>query len=227
MVDSSVGGKTGINLPQGKNLVGAFHQPVLVLADPDTLRTLPRREYVSGLAEVVKYGVIRDAGFFAQLEKQRAPLAASDPGALEPVIARCCEIKADVVRLDEREGGLRAILNFGHTLGHALEQATGYGRYLHGEAVAMGMAFAARLSAAVKGFPPADCARVTDLLGALGLPVRVPGLNWADVRRAMQVDKKTVSRGLRFVLVETLGRAVPGCEAPESALRDAWESCAA
>ncbi len=227
MVDSSVGGKTGINLPQGKNLVGAFHQPVLVLTDADTLKTLPRREYISGLAEVVKYGVIRDAAFFAELEKHSAALTASDPGVLESVIARCCEIKADVVHLDEREGGLRAILNFGHTLGHAIEQATGYGLFLHGEAVAMGMAFACRLSVAVKEFPQADCARVVDLLAKLGLPVGMPAVNWVDVRRAMRVDKKAVGRGLRFVLAGKLGQSVPGCEVPDDALRDTWDSCVA
>lgn len=222
MVDSSVGGKTGINRPQGKNLVGAFHQPALVLTDLAALRTLPSREYVSGLAEVVKYGVISDAVFFQSLEKDRAALKAADPACLERVIARCCEIKADVVSRDEREGGLRAILNFGHTVGHAIEQVTGYGTYLHGEAVAMGMAFAARVSVRGAGLPGADAERLVRLLEDLGLPVRVPACGWSGIRQAMGVDKKTANGVPRFVLAESLGRATPGHEAGEGLLKEVW-----
>ncbi|MBU1909896.1 MAG: 3-dehydroquinate synthase [Verrucomicrobia bacterium] len=222
MVDSSVGGKTGINLPRGKNLVGAFHQPVLVLADVAALRTLPAREYTAGLAEVVKYGIIRDAGFFEKLEQNADGLRAGEPALLESVIAHGCRIKAEVVRLDERERSLRAILNFGHTLGHAVEQVTGYGRYLHGEAISLGMAFAARLSARLTGFPPAEADRMIALLRALGLPVERPDLDWSAVRQAMGVDKKTRDRALRFVLAERIGAVRVGCEVPEELLREVW-----
>ncbi len=223
MVDSSVGGKTGINLLQGKNLVGAFHQPSVVLADIQTLASLPKREYVSGIAEVVKYGVIRDAAFFADLEDHVQQLLAGDAAVLERVVARCCEIKAEVVRLDEREGGLRAILNFGHTVGHAIEQVTEYSRYLHGEAVSIGMVFAARLSAQVRGFGAPDGARLMALLKAFGLPVNAPECSWTDLRLAMAVDKKGVEGVPRFVLVEKIGAVVTGCEVAEDVLHDVWE----
>lgn len=223
MVDSSVGGKTGINLPRGKNLVGAFHQPVLVVADLATLRSLPPREYTAGLAEVLKYGVIRDAAFFDELEKNVPGLRAGDPALMETVIAHCCRIKAEVVRLDERERSLRAILNFGHTLGHAIEQVTGYGTYLHGEAVSLGMAYAAQLSCRVTGFPPAEADRVISLLRALGLPVERPDLDWPAVRRAMTLDKKTQDRVLKFVLAGRIGAVRPGVEAPDEVLREVWD----
>ena len=222
MVDSSVGGKTGINLPQGKNLVGAFHQPTLVVADTATLKTLPSREYVSGLAEVVKYGVIRDAGFFALLEEHKDFLRTAGCERLEAVIARCCELKAEVVSLDEREAGLRAILNFGHTLGHALETVMGYGHFLHGEAVAMGMAFAARVSVRQSGLPEQECARILALLEGLGLPVSAPECEWRAVRAAMAVDKKSRSRLPRFVLAERIGTVRHGCEVPEQVLEEVW-----
>lgn len=225
MVDSSVGGKTGINLPQGKNLVGAFHQPRLVLADTVTLKTLPAREYASGLAEVVKYGVIRDAALFAALESDADRLRAADPALLKGVIAQCCRIKADVVGADERESGLRAILNFGHTLAHAIEHAAGYGRFLHGEAVSIGMVYAARLSVELKGFAARDCARLEALLEKLGLPVRAPACEWQDIRGAMALDKKVAGRTPRFVLAEAIGRVAFGCEVPEELLRDTWEKC--
>ena len=152
-VDSSVGGKTGVNLKAGKNLVGAFYQPRLVLCDLDTLRTLPRREYVSGLAEVIKYGIIYDAILFAQLERNLPKLLERDPATLMAVVARCCEIKAEVVGQDETESGLRAILNFGHTIGHAVENSSGYGKFLHGEAISIGQIAAARLSQKILGLP--------------------------------------------------------------------------
>lgn len=222
MVDSSVGGKTGIDLPRGKNLVGCFHQPSLVLTDVATLRTLPDREYVSGLAEVVKYGVIRDRSFFEELERNRERLKEKDSAFLESVIAHCCRIKAEIVRLDERERTLRAILNFGHTLGHALEQVTGYGHYLHGEAVALGMMFAARLSVRLAGLPPGEAERLIRLLRDLGLPGDWPEVEWDRVRRAMEVDKKCRAGELRFVLAEQLGQVRAGCDVPEVLLEEVW-----
>ncbi|MEI6167825.1 MAG: 3-dehydroquinate synthase [bacterium] len=228
LVDSSVGGKTGVNLAQGKNLVGAFYQPIEVDADLDLLKTLPQREYVSGLAEVVKYGVIWDASFFHLLEKNTNELLRRDPGLLESVIARCCEIKAEVVAMDEREIGPRAILNFGHTLGHALEKAGGYGRWLHGEAVAMGMHYAAHLSVRVEGFAHTDAARVSTLLQSLGLPIHPEGdasPAWGTLRDAMLSDKKTLKKRPRFVLSRKLGAAVVGCEVDESVLEEVWNVC--
>ena len=224
MVDSSVGGKTGINLTRGKNLVGAFHQPALVLADTATLRTLPPREYRAGLAEVVKYGVIQDEALFCDLERNVSGLKAADPALLEDLIARCCRIKAEIVRLDERERSLRAILNFGHTLGHALEQVTGYGTYVHGEAVSLGMVYAARLSVRLKGLPGADADRLVHLLRGLGLPVDRPEAEWPALRRAMGVDKKNLAGVLRFVLADRIGRVSAGCDVPEDVLRDTWET---
>lgn len=228
MVDSSVGGKTGINLPQGKNLVGAFYQPVEVDADLDLLQTLPQREYVSGLAEVVKYGVIWDAALFALLEQHAAELLTRQPDLLERVIARCCEIKAEVVAIDERENGPRAILNFGHTLGHALENVDGYGQWLHGEAVAIGMRYAARLSVLAKGFAAADADRLDALLRALGLPLAPPAAKrpaWPDLRQAMLADKKTLRKRPRFVLAEKLGAVAIGCEVEDGMLMEAWNVC--
>lgn len=222
MVDSSVGGKTGINLPEGKNLVGAFYQPALVLADTATLKTLPRREYLSGLAEVIKYGVISDPSLFSALERRWKDLIEGQSAFLESVITRCCEIKADVVRLDEREKGLRAILNFGHTMGHAIEQATGYGKYLHGEAIAIGMVLAAQLSIGLKGFKRGDCARLENLLRQIGLPVQRPACEWSAVRKSMGMDKKSAGRTPRFVLARKIGAVAVGCEVPEALLKEVW-----
>lgn len=209
MVDSSVGGKTGINLSAGKNLAGAFHQPMAVFADTDVLSTLPAREFAAGMAEVVKYGVALDAEFFGWLEENAAAIQARDPAALERMIARCCRIKADVVSKDEREGGLRAVLNFGHTLGHAIEQATGFSRVLHGEAVALGMPFALARSVAAKGFPAEDARRAEKLLEAFGLDaarLKPRGLDWRELRAAMEKDKKSAGGAVRFVLCDRLGR---------------------
>jgi len=228
MVDSSVGGKTGINLEQGKNLVGAFYQPIEVDADLDLLKTLPRREYVSGLAEVVKYGVIWDASFLHLLEKHVPELLNRDPALLEKVVARCCQIKAEVVAMDEREIGPRAILNFGHTLGHAVEKVGGYGRWLHGEAVSIGMHYAARLSTRVKGFPAADADAVVGLLRMLGLPLRPEAgdmMEWPALREAMMSDKKTLKKRPRFVLATKLGAVVTGCEVDEQVLAETWHVC--
>ncbi len=222
MVDSAVGGKTGVNLPQGKNLVGAFHQPALVAADTDVLQTLPKRELAAGMAEVIKHGIIRDAGLFAFCERSMDALLSGDSAALTHVIARSCEIKAAVVGADERESGERAILNFGHTLGHAIEQATGYGAYLHGEAVGIGLVFAARLSARVFGLPPADAGRIRAVVARAGLPVSAPDLAWAEVRRAMAVDKKGAAGTPKFVLARRIGEVEYGVAVPEAVLEEVW-----
>jgi 3-dehydroquinate synthase len=221
MVDSSVGGKTAVNLPQGKNLVGLFAQPVGVAMDISTLRTLPDREYRSGLAEVVKYGVIADAALFGRLERDAGRLMKRDPDVIEEVVARCCAIKADVVSRDERESGPRAILNFGHTLGHAVERVTDYGMFLHGEAVAIGMAFSSRLSVGVTGLAGEDAERIVKLLGAFGLPVRPPaGLDWKALRAGMGTDKKTLGGTPRFVLADRIGKAVYGRTVDEGRLEE-------
>lgn len=222
MVDSSVGGKTAVNLPQGKNLVGVFAQPVGVSIDLSTLDTLPDREYRSGLAEVVKYGVISDAALFARLERDAKLLLRRDPSVLGEVVARSCAIKAEVVGMDEKETGPRALLNFGHTLGHAVEHATSYGSLLHGEAVSIGMSFAAHLSACASGLPRADAVRIVRLLESFGLPVRVPpGLAWKTLRAAMATDKKTLAGIPRFVLAEKLGSAVYGRNVDDASLEKA------
>ena len=231
MVDSSVGGKTGINIPAGKNLVGAFHQPELVLMDLDTLKTLPPRELAAGMAEVVKYGIIRDAAFFQTLEKtaemfpmleKKSPAATQLLPNIGKIVARCCEIKAEVVRQDEREGGLRGILNFGHTLAHAIENVAGYGQYLHGEAVSIGMVYAAHLSEKKMGLPDTDVKRIEALLQKLKLPVSAPKLGWKQLRAAMAVDKKTVGGLPKFVLADRIGHVEFGCEVPEALLEEAW-----
>jgi len=200
-VDSSVGGKTGVNHPGGKNLIGAFHQPQLVLIDTDTLTTLPPRELAAGLAEVIKYGAICDAEFFAWLEANMAGLLAMDADLLGYAIRRACELKAEVVAEDERESGRRAILNFGHTFAHAIEHCQGYGEWLHGEAVAAGMIMAARLS----GLSGEDVQRLSDLLTAAGLPVEPPAIAMEDWLGAMGMDKKVQGKQLRFVLLDAIG----------------------
>jgi len=212
-VDSSVGGKTGVNLKAGKNLVGAFYQPRLVLCDLDTLKTLPGREYVSGLAEVIKYGIIYDAALFSQLERNLPRLLARDDKALCDVVARCCEIKAEVVGQDETESGLRAILNFGHTIGHAIENSSGYGKYLHGEAIAIGQVAAARLSGKVLGLTAGEAVRIEKLFTQAGLPVKIK-LSVAQRKKlftAMQLDKKVIGGEIKFVLAEKIGRVKFGC----------------
>jgi 3-dehydroquinate synthase len=211
-VDSSVGGKTGVNLKAGKNLAGAFYQPQLVLCDLDTLKALPRREFVSGLAEVIKYGVIYDVVLFAQLERNLPKLLQRDMGTLKAVIARCCEIKADVVGQDETESGLRAILNFGHTIGHAIENSSGYGKYLHGEAIAIGQAAAAHLSHKILGLPTHDVERIGKLFEQAGLPVKIK-LDAARRKKlfaAMKLDKKVSGGEVKFVLAEKIGKVAWG-----------------
>jgi 3-dehydroquinate synthase len=206
-VDSSVGGKTGVNHPLGKNLIGAFHQPVLVLSDSATLRTLPRRELVAGLVEVIKYGVILDAALFARIEEDLDALLALDERVLGAVIRRCCELKAEVVGADEREADYRAILNFGHTLGHGIESETQYSRYLHGEAVSIGMSFAAHFSASRGYCPPAVADRVVRLLRRLGAPTEVPtDLQARSLQAALAGDKKAAGGQVKFVFMEGLGR---------------------
>ncbi|MDZ4814916.1 MAG: 3-dehydroquinate synthase [Verrucomicrobiota bacterium] len=205
-VDSSVGGKTGVNLPEGKNLVGCFYQPRLVLIDPTTLNTLPDREFRSGLAEVVKYGVIQDEAFFSFITENSSNLLCKEPAALNAVIARCCQLKADVVVKDEREElGLREILNFGHTIGHAIENAAGYGEFLHGEAISIGMVYEAVLSESKLNFPHPDTRKLIDLLKAFALPVSFPLLNQEKFIDAMYRDKKVKDGKIRFVLAEKLG----------------------
>ena len=215
MVDSSVGGKTGVNLAVGKNLVGAFHQPDAVVIDTDVLDTLPRREYRAGLAEVVKYGAIGDHAFFSWLEAHADALEAREPEVLAAAIATSCRCKAAVVARDEREQGERVLLNFGHTFGHALEVETGYGTLLHGEAVAIGMLLAARLSSALGRAPAADAERLRALLRRFGLPDALPaGLDPARLLEHMQLDKKNLGGQLRLVLWRGIGaaEAVPGVE---------------
>ncbi len=219
-VDSSVGGKVGVNLRAGKNLVGAFHQPRLVLADLSVLDTLAPREYRAGLAEVVKYGIIQDAAFFRRLERDLPMLRSRDPRTLAGVVARCCEIKAAVVGADETESGLRAILNFGHTIGHGLEAISRYGRYLHGEAIAIGQVAAAELSVAQAGFPAADAERIRRWMVGAGLPVsvRLRGPQWAALLAAMRLDKKVSGGEIRFVLARALGEVVWGQQVAEAAI---------
>ncbi|MCU0757399.1 MAG: 3-dehydroquinate synthase [Xanthomonadales bacterium] len=208
MVDSSVGGKTAVNLPQGKNLVGAFWQPRAVLADLDTLATLPEREYRAGLAEVVKYGAIGDVEFFEWLETHATALLARVPAVVAEAVERSCRHKAGVVLRDEREEGERALLNFGHTFGHALEAHGAYTRYLHGEAVAIGMVMAARVSAALGLAPAVDAERLARLLGGFGLPLTRPAdLSHAALIDWMLLDKKNRAGELRLVLWHGLGRA--------------------
>ncbi len=204
-VDSSVGGKTGINHPLGKNMIGAFYQPRAVIADTSTLETLPERELSAGLAEVIKYGAVIDLPFFEWIEANIEKLMARDKGALAYAIARSCEIKADVVRQDEREGGLRAILNFGHTFGHAIEAGMGYGAWLHGEAVGCGMVMAADLSHRMGLIDAATVERVRKLIAAAGLPVKAPDLGVAKWLEAMEVDKKNEGGAIKFILMNPLG----------------------
>ncbi len=217
-VDSSVGGKTAINHPLGKNMVGAFHQPKLVLADLDTLKTLPERELRAGLSEVIKHGLIRDAAFFGWLEANLDRLLARDPDALGHAVMRSVAIKAEVVGKDERERGLRQLLNFGHTFGHAIETGLGYGAWLHGEAVAAGMAMAADLSRELGFLSEADTGRIGSLLERAGLPVAVMGIDPKRMRQLMSVDKKAREGRIHFVLLERVGAATLRADVPAAAI---------
>jgi shikimate kinase/3-dehydroquinate synthase len=223
-VDSSVGGKTGINHPLGKNMIGAFYQPRAVLADTATLGTLPARELSAGLAEVIKHGAIIDAEFFDWIENNMAQLVGRDPQALSHAIKRSCEIKADVVRQDEREGGLRAILNFGHTFGHAIEAGLGYGQWLHGEAVGCGMVMAADLSHRLGAIDAATVERMRAVVASAGLPTRAPDLGTERWLELMEVDKKNEGGAIKFILLKQLG--VPHItSAPHDALLATLAAC--
>ena len=208
LVDSSVGGKTAVNHPQGKNMIGAFYQPRMVIADLDTLDSLPAREYLAGIAEVIKYGVIRDAEFFRWLEANVDRLLRRDPDVLNHAVLTSCAIKAAIVASDEREDGVRAILNFGHTFGHAIETLTRY-EYLHGESIAIGMVMAADLSTRIGMLSRADGRRIKALVAAFGLPVVPPGnITPAAMRTSMGMDKKVIDGRLRLVLTRSLGHAL-------------------
>lgn len=213
-VDSSVGGKTAINHPLGKNMIGAFHQPQLVLTDTDTLNTLPDRELRAGLAEVIKYGLIRDLPFLEWLETNLESLLSREPATLAEAICRSCRNKAEVVVADEREAGERALLNLGHTFGHAIETGVGYGEWLHGEAIAVGSMMAAELSLLMGWIDRHDLLRVEQLFQRAGLPVRGPALNVERYLELMQHDKKVLDGKLRLVLLQKLGQAVLSDAAP-------------
>jgi 3-dehydroquinate synthase len=218
-VDSSVGGKTGVNHPLGKNMIGAFYQPRAVIIDTDTLNTLSDRELSSGLAEVIKYGLIRDPEFFAWLEAHLDKLLARDPEALAYAIHRSCWNKSEVVAADERESGVRATLNLGHTFGHAIETGVGYGNWLHGEAIAAGMVMASDLSRRLKWLTVADVTRIENLIRRARLPVRAPGtLSAARFLELMAVDKKVLDGRLRLVLLKRLGEAVVTDDYPRAEL---------
>lgn len=205
-VDSSVGGKTGVDLKTGKNLVGAFYQPKAVFIHTDFLKTLPRREFLCGLAEVIKYGVIRDEKFFARLEKNAPKILAQKDGEISYFIRRSLEIKAEVVAKDEKEADLRAILNYGHTLGHAIETLTGFSRIRHGEAVAMGMAFAAQLSCKLERCAKDVPERIIEILKAYGLPSEWPKLSPSKYAAAIRKDKKASTRNIKFILPIKIGK---------------------
>jgi 3-dehydroquinate synthase len=218
-VDSSVGGKTAVNHPLGKNMIGAFYQPAAVIIDSATLATLPDREYASGLAEVVKYGAIRSPELFSWIESNVVLLRDRDDATVTAAIHESCRIKAEIVAADERETGERVLLNFGHTFGHAIEVGTGYGTWLHGEAVAAGMVLAAELSVRVMGMPAAESARLRQLLSRFGLPVDPPPLGADRFLELMARDKKIEAGKLRLVLLEALGRATIRADIPSSDLR--------
>jgi 3-dehydroquinate synthase len=226
-VDSSVGGKTAINHPRGKNMIGAFHQPVAVVSDIATLDSLAGRELAAGLAEVIKHGLILDASFTEWLEKNVDALRRREHQALAFAVRRSCELKAKVVAADERETGLRAILNFGHTFGHAIEAATGYGRWLHGEAVAAGMVMAAELSSRAGRLSAADVTRVRDLIKKAGLPIDGPAIPADQLLEWMRVDKKVGAGRMRFVLLSSIGAAQIRDDVDEHAILGVIRSCSA
>ncbi|MDP3777697.1 3-dehydroquinate synthase [Methylotenera sp.] len=219
-VDSSVGGKTGINHPLGKNMIGAFYQPQLVLADIDTLQTLPSREFSAGMAEVVKYGLIRDPDFFDWLEMHIDQLMALDESSIGEAIYRSCQNKADVVARDEHETGERALLNLGHTFGHAIENAMGYGVWLHGEAVAAGTMMAADLSERMGWLKPEDVKRIYALLTAANLPLEAPKLGMEKYLDLMQLDKKVADGKIRLVLQQGIGKSVITSDYDEKKLKE-------
>jgi 3-dehydroquinate synthase len=225
-VDSSVGGKTAINHPAGKNMIGAFHQPRLVVADVDVLRTLPRRELVAGLAEVIKYGAVVDPAFLDWIDLNLAPLLALDRDALIHAVRRSCEIKAEVVASDERESGRRALLNFGHTFAHAIEAGLGYGCWLHGEAVGCGMVLAARLSERLGLIEPQRARRLEGIVARAGLPTRSPDISAKLLVELMRADKKSIEGSQRFVLLDGLSNAIVAA-APEELVEQVLLECRA
>lgn len=224
-VDSSVGGKTGVNHPGGKNLIGAFHQPELVVADTDTLATLPERELRAGLAEVIKYGLICDAAFFDWVEASLDALLARNPEAIAHAVYRSCEIKAAIVGRDERERGERALLNLGHTFGHAVESATGYAEWLHGEAVGAGLLMAATMSRECGLIDAAQAVRLERLLERAGLPTRIPGVSAEAAFEHMRIDKKVKAGRIRLVLLRRIGEAFLTADYPDAALRRTLAMC--
>ncbi len=208
-VDSSVGGKTAVNHTLGKNIIGAFHQPEAVIIDVDTLSSLPEREYSAGMAEIIKYGLMWDQGFFSWLEQHIDKLIRKDPATLIHTIKRCCEIKAQIVAEDEQEKGIRALLNLGHTFGHAIETHQGYGQWLHGEAVAMGMVMAAKVSVHLNQFSVDELQRIQSLLKKAGLPTRLPSnMSAQDFQRHMKKDKKKSDNKVNLILLNAIGQAV-------------------
>lgn len=224
-VDASVGGKTGVNHARGKNLIGAFHQPRSVIIDTNTLETLPDREYRAGLAEVVKYGLLHDAGMFDWLETQVTQVLAHDDAALKYLIYRSCEIKAEIVSADEREQGVRALLNLGHTFGHAIETATHYEQFLHGEAVSIGLVMAAELSAELEMCGRDVTERTRSLLRQFSLPTRAPAtMSPQQMRELMQLDKKVLRNQLRFILLDGLGNATIATDVPPEVLQRQLEA---
>lgn len=223
-VDSSVGGKTAINHPLGKNMIGAFYQPRVVIADTDTLKTLPERELAAGLAEIIKYGLIGDVGFFEWLEANMDRLVARDPAALTHAIRVSCQNKATVVAADEREEGVRALLNFGHTFGHAIESGLGYGKWLHGEAVAAGMVIATRVSQRMGLVDEAVVTRTIKLLQRAGLPVSGPRLGVERYLELMGHDKKVEGGKIRFVLLKKIGEAFVSAAVPGNVLTAVLDS---
>ena len=218
-VDASIGGKTAIDHPLGKNMIGAFHQPRLVVVDPAVARTLPDREFRSGLAEIVKHGIVLDADYFAELERDLAPLAARDLGVLERIIGGSCRLKASVVERDEREAELRHVLNYGHTIGHALEAATGYTRYAHGEAVSLGIVAEARLARRLGIADDETTTRQERMLETLGLPVRAPSIDVEPIVSAMARDKKAKDGRVPFVLAPRIGAFRIVYDVPTSDIR--------
>lgn len=228
MVDSSVGGKTGVNHPLGKNMIGAFYQPQCVIADIKLLASLPPRELSAGIAEIIKYGLIADYEFFVWLESNMDALIKGDVDALTYAVKRSCENKASVVAQDEREGGLRAILNLGHTFGHAIETAQGYGNWLHGEAVAAGMVMAADLSYRRGAISSSELARIIELLTRANLPVKAPAdMSPQQFTELMGVDKKVLDGRLRLVLLAAMGRAITTSDIDPTLLQQTFEACRA
>lgn len=227
MVDASIGGKTGVNHPKGKNLIGAFYQPRLVLIDPQVLQTLPAREFRAGMAEVIKYGIVWDADLFSQLEatERLDELGALEEELLLAILSRCCQAKVDVVTKDEREAGVRAILNYGHTIGHAIESLTGYGTLNHGEAVAIGMAAAGKIATRLHLWSATETERQDCLIAKANLPNKIPAnLKAGDIIEALQADKKVKAGKIRFVLPEQIGKVKITDQVPTEIIRDVLES---